>query len=82
MTANLIQASNIEGKTYYTAIARGVEYTACESKVTNNWFVYTRRLALGRSNMGGVRYYESVEALAANCKAFAGLDVLLAAEAL
>ena len=73
----MIQASNIDGTTYYSATARGVEYTAHLNAV--GWFVSSRRIALGRSNIGSGRYYASLTALAAGCKAFASLDILVAA---
>jgi hypothetical protein len=75
MTANLIQASEIEGKTYYTAVARGVEYTAFEQ--VGGWFVASHRQALGRRHIGGGKHYETLAEVSAKCKAFAGLDLLV-----
>jgi hypothetical protein len=74
-TTALITASEHEGKTYYTAVARGTEY--CAFECAGQWFVSSRRLALGRSNVGGGRYYATLADVAAGCKALAGLDLLL-----
>lgn len=65
----------IDGVTYYTAIRRGVEYTAYKTS-GGDWWVSSHRLALGR-HIGGGKYYADLEAVAAGCKAFAGLAVLL-----
>lgn len=73
----MIQAHTIDGKTYYSATARGVEYTAHLNAA--GWFVSSRRLSLGRRHIGGGKYYDSLEALSSGCKAFAALDVLVAA---
>lgn len=77
--ATLIQAEPIGSRTYYTTTARGVEYVAQE--LAGAWFVSSRRLALGRRHVGGGKYYPTLEAVAAGCKAFAGLDLLIAAPA-
>jgi len=42
------------------------------------WFVSSRRLALGRGNIGGGKYYDRVE----DCKAFAALPALMTMGAL
>lgn len=76
MIAGLITASEHEGKTYYTAVSRGVEYTACPSSDGRYW-VASRRLSLGRWNTGGGKYYENLEAVAQGCKAFTCLDALV-----
>jgi hypothetical protein len=74
-TAPIITAEQVEGTMYYTATLRGVEY--CAHELCGKWFVGTRRLALGRSNMGGGKYYDTVADVANGCKALAGLDLLL-----
>lgn len=73
----MIQATVQADTTYYTATARGVEY--CAHRNVAGWFVSSRRLSLGRFNTGGGKYYGSLQDLAEGCKAFAGLDVLVAA---
>ena len=72
----MIQLETINGTAYYTTTARGVEYTA--HQLGCQWFVATRRLALGRRHMGGGKYYATLAEVAANVKAFAGLDALAA----
>lgn len=75
----MIEQTTIEGRNYFTATARGVEYTAGRDSI--GWGVWSRRLALGRSNVGGFKRYPSLEALAQGCKAFRGLDALVDAQA-
>lgn len=70
---NVITSEKIDGKTYYTAIYRGVEY--CAGRLGDGWFVSSRRLSLGR-HVGGGKYYANLVAVAAGCKAFLGLDML------
>lgn len=76
-TAQLITASEIDGRTYYTATRAGVEY--CAGRLGDAWYVSSRRLALGRFNTGGGKHYADLAAVAAGCKAFAGLDALVEA---
>lgn len=72
----MIQLEIINGAAYYTTTARGVEYTA--HQLAGEWFVATRRLALGRRHIGGGKYYATLADVAASVKAFAGLDALAA----
>lgn len=77
MNNSIITAEVINGTAYYTATARGVSY--CAQELAGKWFVGSRRLALGRHfNTGGGKYYETLEAVANGCKAFSGLDALVA----
>lgn len=73
----MIQAEAHAGKTYYTAVSRGVQYSA--TQLAGKWFVASRRLALGRSNAGGGKYYDTLADVSKGCKALAGIDVLVAA---
>lgn len=73
----MIQVKQIEGRTYYSTERRGVEYTA--RQFAGRWIVSTHRKSLGRSNAGGCKHFDSVEQLAASVRAFAGLDILIAA---
>jgi hypothetical protein len=50
-----MEIATIEGKKYITAVYRGTSYTL--SEVSGDWFVSTRRLALGNRNVGGGKYY-------------------------
>ena len=77
MNKPIITAEVHADQTYYTAIARGVAY--CAHELGGKWFVSSRRLALGRFNTGGGKYYETLADVAKGCKAFAGLDMLVSA---
>jgi hypothetical protein len=63
------EVEEVEGRQYVSTTARGVAYTM--SKAGEEWHVYTRRLALGRWNMGGFKRFDSLAAVATGCKAFA-----------
>lgn len=76
----MISAETLDGVTYYSATRRGVEYMAFDG--LSGWGVSTRRLALGRMNVGGFKYYDSVEQISATVAAFRGLDMLIAAPGL
>lgn len=57
------------GQLFVTTQYRGTEY--CLQRLAGAWFVGTRRLALGNAHkMGGGRYFETLAAVAAGCKAF------------
>jgi hypothetical protein len=62
------------GTVYLTTEYRGTEYTLRRSQW--GWELSTRRLALGRFNMGGFKRFETLDAVQAGCKAFAGVDLL------
>lgn len=74
-TKQMITAKEIEGVTYYTTTRRGVEYTAYTAR--GQWIVLTHRLALGRRNPGGCKYFDSIQILCQSVKAFSGLDQLI-----
>jgi len=71
----MIEVTIHDGREYFTATARGVEYTA--SREADGWGVWSRRLALGRRNVGSFKRYASAAELAAACRAFRGLDALI-----
>jgi len=75
----MINQTTIEGRDYFTTVARGVEYTAMRNG-GDAWGVATRRLSLGRWNTGGFKHYATLAELCAGCKAFRGLEALLTAE--
>lgn len=79
MSAQMIEARNEAGRVYYSTTRRGIDYVAsCD---VYGWFVRTQCRALRRAMMGGgVKRYKSLADLSANCKAFAGLDVLVESE--
>ena len=60
--------TTINGSKYITATARGTEYTLM--RLGDAWFVSSRRLALGRGNIGGGKHYDTLAEVAAGCKAF------------
>ena len=66
------------GVDYFTTTRRGVEYCAYFMASAGRWFVSSRRLALGRGNIGGGKYYDRLE----ECPAFAALPTLQAMGAL
>lgn len=64
----------------FTTEARGVEYFA-RLDTLGRWEVVSQRLALRAARMGGtVRHFATLADLAANVKAFAGLDALVEAQ--
>lgn len=73
----MITAEIIDNVAYYTTVRGGVEYTAYQSAI-GGWYVLTKRLALGRSNVGGCKHFDSVNAVASSVKAFFGLNQLVA----
>lgn len=66
------------GVDYFTTTRAGVEYCAYFMASAGRWFVSSRRLALGRGNVGGGKYYDRVE----ECKPFAALPTLMTMGAL
>jgi DNA-binding PadR family transcriptional regulator len=68
-----IEKTEHDGQAYYTTTARGVEYCAHFMESVGKWFVSTRRLALGRGNGGGGKYWDKLE----DCKPFAALPTLM-----
>ena len=69
--------TTIDGSAYITATARGTEYTLM--RLSNAWFVSSRRLALGRSHIGGGKHYDTLAEVAAGCKAFGTEEDLMRA---
>lgn len=65
-----------DGQLYITTEFKGTEY--CLHKFDGAWGVGTRRLALGRYNAGGFKRFATLDALAANCKAFGSAEQLAA----
>jgi hypothetical protein len=62
------------GMTYLTTEYRGTEYTLRRGEW--GWELTTRRISLGRWNMGGFKRFETLEEVKAKCKAFAAVDLL------
>lgn len=73
-TAIAITREVRDGKVYLTTDHRGNRYTL--SRGQWGWELWTRRLSLGSSNMGGFKRFDSLADVQAQCKAFAGVDLL------
>lgn len=71
----MIEQTTHDGRDYYAATRAGIRYTASRDVI--GWTVHSHRLALGRFNAGSVKRFDSLASLAATCKAFKGLDVLV-----
>ena len=62
----------------FEATKRGVSYYTYQI-ADGRWCVSSQRLALRAARMGGTaRYFDTVQDVAKNIKAFDGLDVLIA----
>lgn len=72
MNSEPITKQEIDGKTYFSTVSRGVEYCASFTESVGEWFVATHRLALGK-HVGGGKYYKNI----GDCKVFAALPVLM-----
>jgi hypothetical protein len=68
-TVQVYEVEEVNGTQYVTTEARGVQYTLAPHG--DGWGVYTRRLALGRWNAGGFKAFNTLQDVAANCRAFA-----------
>lgn len=68
-----MKTSIVNGQKYLTTVRRGVEYTLMRSG--DGWGVASRRLALGRFNVGGYRSYATLADVKVNCKAFTDVDI-------
>jgi hypothetical protein len=66
--------SRIEGKKYITTVYKGTEY--CLSMYGAVYGVQTNRVALGRFNAGGFKYYANLAAVAEGCKAFPDSELI------
>ena len=61
------------GTAFLTAVYRGTSY--CLSRdIEGGWQVATHRLGLPRQ-CGGCKWFETIEQVRAQCKAFADLDI-------
>jgi hypothetical protein len=63
-----------EGRVYLSAVYRGTQYTL--SRGAYGWELTTKRLALGRFNFGGFRRFDTLAAVQAACKPFAGVALV------
>lgn len=73
MNSTIITKTELNGSTYFETVSRGVAYCAAFQESVGEWFVSSHRLALGRSHIGGGKYFKKIE----DCKPFAALPVLL-----
>ena len=72
----VITTEIIDGVKYISSIYRGTEYTLYNSN--GSWWCGSRRLALGRMNMGGGKYYVTLQDIVDGCKAFGNIEELIA----
>jgi len=70
-----IEQQIIEGTTYFTTVSRGTRYSLRQHN--SQWELYSKRLALGSSSIGSFRFFDTLEQLEAEVKAFAGIASLL-----
>jgi hypothetical protein len=61
------------GATYLKTEYRGTSYILRRSQW--GWELTTKRLALGRYNVGGRKRFQTLAEVQANCKAFAGVEL-------
>lgn len=62
------------GKVWLKTVHRGVEYSIARGEF--GWTVYTRRLALGRFNIGSVRVFPTLAAATEKYKVFLGIELI------
>ena len=74
----IVQIETTTGPAYSTE-ARGVAYHA--QLIAGRWCVLSQRNALKAAGFGSARWFNTVAEVAANIKAFAGLDAMIEAEA-
>ena len=55
---------------YVSTVYRGCKYMVYKCKGDGDWCVTSRRLALGRSNVGGCRYYNTLAEVSNDRKDF------------
>lgn len=73
--STIITSSEIDGRMYYSATKRGVEYIAM--KCGDGWFVASHRKALGPRHIGGGKHYKDLKEVSQGCKALQGIDLLV-----
>lgn len=70
-----IEQQIIEGTTYYSTVSRGTRYSL--RLYNGEWELHAKRLALGRLNVGSFRFFDTLEQLEAEVKAFKGIGMLI-----
>ena len=73
MTTQQITREVANGTVYLTTEYRGTAYTLRRSQW--GWELTTKRISLGRWNMGGFKRFDTLADVQAGCKAFAGVDL-------
>lgn len=68
-----------EGITYYGLTYRGSSYTL-RCKRGGEWELSIRRLALGRSNPGSCKYFDTLAELEKSYPAFSGIEQMINAD--
>lgn len=72
-TAQSLTREVHNGTVYLTAEYRGTAYTLRRSQW--GWELSTKRLSLGRYNVGGFKRFDTLAEVQAKCKAFAGVEL-------
>lgn len=72
-TAQILTREVHNGTVYLTAEYRGTAYTLRRSQW--GWELSTKRLSLGRYNVGGFKRFDTLAEVQAKCKAFAGVEL-------
>lgn len=62
--------------TYLQKTYRGTEYTL--RRFRGGFELTTRRLALGRWNIGGCKFFGSLAEVQSGCRAFTGIELMAA----
>lgn len=75
MATSTTTVSYVNGSPYITTIARGTEYTLMRS--AGEWYLATRRIALGPRHPGSGRYFKTLAEVAQGCKAFGDFAALV-----
>jgi hypothetical protein len=70
-----IEQQIIEGITYYSTVSRGTRYSLRHYK--GEWELHAKRLALSSLNVGSYRFFDTLDQLEAEVKAFKGVGMLI-----
>lgn len=70
-----IESEVINGVTYYSMTARGIQYTLHQTN--NEWQLHSKRLALGHLNPGSYKFFLTLPELEQKIKSFKGIAALI-----
>ena len=80
INSEVINSAKGKPVTYYSTTSRGTLYTFNREHNDDGWVIHSRRLALGSFNAGGYKWFDTLQELEDNYKAFKGLTQLLCDE--